>query len=288
MKNCDEMVNNLFERREQYVAKQKRKRKMMIRRALAVCGVGLVALVGIGGWQSGWFHTEPPVTVNDSTIVGEKDCIGPDDIEQQAHDGEKDSVNAQENAPSTPGDNSLSADSSNQHLFVINNIVGETSATFPYRDPELHYTENWDLIKMRDYLGVDIVETIKVLPSGMGIAYIGTGNFTVTYENDGTLVEDRAAYSFEGNNGETVTVSASRLYTPYDCIYQLDSNNQTPMKLHNGDTIDLLVAAETKSDTTMEYAHYVVDFSYNGLFYRIDSENIASYQLDALIREITK
>ena len=27
MKNCDEMVNNLFERREQYVAEQKRKRK---------------------------------------------------------------------------------------------------------------------------------------------------------------------------------------------------------------------------------------------------------------------
>lgn len=55
MKNCDEMVKDLFERREQYVAEQKRKRKMITRIASSICCVCLVAFMGVGAWQSGIF-----------------------------------------------------------------------------------------------------------------------------------------------------------------------------------------------------------------------------------------
>ena len=51
MKNCEEMVNSLLERREQYLAEQKRKRKVMTSTAASIYCVCLVALLGFGMWQ---------------------------------------------------------------------------------------------------------------------------------------------------------------------------------------------------------------------------------------------
>lgn len=59
MKNCDEMVNSLLERREQYVIKQKRKRTMITRTATSMCCVCLVALLGFGMWQGGMLELNP-------------------------------------------------------------------------------------------------------------------------------------------------------------------------------------------------------------------------------------
>ncbi len=80
MKNCDEMVNSLLERREQYIVKQKRKRKVIIRTVASMCCVCLVALLGFGVWQNGMFEKTPPVTMDDSVIIGEKDYIEPDEL----------------------------------------------------------------------------------------------------------------------------------------------------------------------------------------------------------------
>lgn len=56
MKSSDEMVNSLLERREQYVAGQKRKRKMLARTVTSMCCVCLVALLGFGMRQSELFR----------------------------------------------------------------------------------------------------------------------------------------------------------------------------------------------------------------------------------------
>lgn len=50
----------------------------------------------------------------------------------------------------------------------------------------------------------------------------------------------------------------------------------------------VLVAAQHKWETSMEYAFYVADFEYNGVYYRIEAENITSWQLDSLIRAIAE
>lgn len=60
MKNCNEMVNSLLERREQHVAEQKRKRTVITRTVTSMCCVCLVALLGFGMWQGGMFNTTPP------------------------------------------------------------------------------------------------------------------------------------------------------------------------------------------------------------------------------------
>lgn len=177
---------------------------------------------------------------------------------------------------------------SSKHLFAINEITGTMSAAKKYYDPTQHYNETWDSVKMKEYLGVDIINAINVLPSGLEMKYTGESEFAVTYENNGTLVEDRTCYEFVGKDHQKVTVLASKLRIPYDCLYQLDSEKETTFELHNGDIIQVLVAAQHKLENTMEYAFYVIDFEYKGIYYRIEAENITSWQLDSLIRAIAE
>ena len=74
MKNSEEMVNSLLERREQYNAEQKRKRSIITRTVTSMCCVCLIALFGFGMWQGGMFNTTPPdQTVEDALYPGIKD-----------------------------------------------------------------------------------------------------------------------------------------------------------------------------------------------------------------------
>lgn len=84
MKNCDEMVNSLLERRDRYAAEQKRKRAIITRTVTSMCCVCLVALLGFGMWQSGMLDTTPPAAWNDSINIGEKDYINPDELNANA------------------------------------------------------------------------------------------------------------------------------------------------------------------------------------------------------------
>ena len=74
MKSCDEMVNSLLERREQYVTEQKRKRKIITRTATSMCCVCLVALLGFGMWRGRMLNTVvPDQTAEDTLYPGIKD-----------------------------------------------------------------------------------------------------------------------------------------------------------------------------------------------------------------------
>lgn len=60
MKSRDEMVSSLLERRDRYVAEQKRKRTIITRTMTSMCCVFLVALLGVGLRQRGIIRTELP------------------------------------------------------------------------------------------------------------------------------------------------------------------------------------------------------------------------------------
>ena len=90
MKNSEEMVNSLLERREQYNAEQKRKRSIITRTVTSMCCFCLVALLGFGVWQSGLFNTTPPIILdgNNSSLqgVGETDESKPNNNESVSSD----------------------------------------------------------------------------------------------------------------------------------------------------------------------------------------------------------
>ena len=82
MKNYDEITNDLLERRDQYETEQRNKRKVMKRTIMPICCFCLVALLGIGLWQGNFFNSKPPITLDDSTIIGEKDWIDETNVEK--------------------------------------------------------------------------------------------------------------------------------------------------------------------------------------------------------------
>ena len=72
MKSYDETTNNLLERREQYLAKQSKKRKHIMRITSVACSFVLVALIGLSIWQPAWLEQMTPSTTNNPGISGEK------------------------------------------------------------------------------------------------------------------------------------------------------------------------------------------------------------------------
>lgn len=81
MKNCDEMVNSLLERREQYVIGQKRKRIVFTRTITSLGCICIVALLGFGVWKGKWFGTQSEQKMEDSLSPGIKDTFNENEKE---------------------------------------------------------------------------------------------------------------------------------------------------------------------------------------------------------------
>ena len=76
MKNCDEMVNSLLERRNRYATEQKRKKTIITRTVTSMCCVCLVSLLGFSMWQGGMLDTKVPgQTLDDALYPGVKDTF---------------------------------------------------------------------------------------------------------------------------------------------------------------------------------------------------------------------
>ena len=76
MKNYDELTIDLLERRDRYIADQKKKRKRVVGVATSLCCFGLVVLLSFCMWPGGMFHTTPPdQTIDDALYPGTKDTF---------------------------------------------------------------------------------------------------------------------------------------------------------------------------------------------------------------------
>ena len=62
MKTCDEMVNSLLERREQYAVTQKKKKRVLVGTIASLC---VVAMVGVAVWKMPSVTEQPPVAPDD-------------------------------------------------------------------------------------------------------------------------------------------------------------------------------------------------------------------------------
>jgi len=81
MKNYEQVTNDLIERRDKYVMEQK-KRKRVLRIVTSLCCVCIIAFIGIGTWQDGWFNA---VNSNESIISDEKDNLSSHKVDDNAN-----------------------------------------------------------------------------------------------------------------------------------------------------------------------------------------------------------
>ena len=73
MKNYNEMANDVLRRIGEHETEQRNKRKILNRVIMPICCFCLVALLGIGLWQSDLFKTIPPIDSGESSTVMEED-----------------------------------------------------------------------------------------------------------------------------------------------------------------------------------------------------------------------
>ena len=125
MKSYDETVNRVFERIDQYKIKQKRKKKIVMRAVVPIGSLCIAAIIGIAFWQSDIFGTTPQTELKDSTVIGEKDYIEPDEPDET----DSNSQAVSQGTTSNNGDNNtLNAgdtnDNQSESVQISNGMVG--------------------------------------------------------------------------------------------------------------------------------------------------------------------
>lgn len=281
MKNYDETINSVFERINEYEIEKKRKRKTVTKTVISLCCVCLVALLGIGVWQSDLFKPMPPTVLDDSNIGESNNSIlqatdnkNENDLNQSQQSTT--APNGNESATPTTGDNNNDV----QYICHLNQIDGIASAAPLYLDPAKHYTKDWDNKQVADYLGLDFSNL------GSAYKYVGNANHTVTYNNSGSLVRDLVYFNYKYNDIE-FTMAASKLGVPYDCIYSLSENKATSVKAKNGMADVLFAASAGENEKQPEIQKLMVaDFKYNGICYRVTAENISATEFYNIVNSI--
>ena len=69
MKSSDDVINDLFERKEQYDADKKRKRAARMKVIIPVCAVCCAVLLGVGVWKSGLLRKITGTNSTDNNTV---------------------------------------------------------------------------------------------------------------------------------------------------------------------------------------------------------------------------
>ncbi|MBE6542596.1 MAG: hypothetical protein E7672_09175 [Ruminococcaceae bacterium] len=278
MKNYDELTNDLLERRDRYVADQKKKRKKVMGVAASLCCFCLVALLGFGMWQGGMFDAKPPITLDDSINIGDKDYINPDELD-----------NSQTTTPGNNyGQNNSQTDTTQNDdpiriAWTINKVENQVSAAMRNFSTDKYYSEKKTLADITAYLGRDLSKLEAVMPQGF--EFFGRYETDFFYELDGDVAYDSCAFGYKKDE-QQITIRVSKISLPYDCLYVL--NNPTVSNI-NG--VEVTIGGIYKADNSGEFELIFADFSHGGLQYRVTIDNVPSddYKcLNNIVSELTK
>ena len=251
MKNYDELTNDLLERRDRYVADQKKKRKRVMGVATSLCCFCLVALLGFGMLQGGMFNTTPPdQTLEDALYPGIKDNFD----------------ESRGESPDNPAAN---------NKIIINTINGISADRM---NINLHVD---DFVEMtRDeliaYYGVDYAPDI---PDDMK-AWEEEQSSGIFRRNGGTgevyWDADILNYSNEDFTRSVHVEVDKGSYVLQDYLYFKGTEEKSVIN-----NVDVLIGLT-------ENGYYYSEFMYNGVGFLIDAEGVTEDEFVAIIASIIK
>ncbi len=283
MKTYSQMAEDVFSRRDKYEA-EKRKKKAAAKRTAVSISCCLVAAICIGVYHhslknqfgTGNKVSEAEITHSqkkpDVIINHEKETtnlqgalpIKPDITINNTSEEEKTTAKVVEQ-PSEPID-------SDRVFCYLNKITGSMAAHPLYRDPALHYTEEYSDTVSAEYYGIDLAKLSACMPEGMTMH---KGVHKKIFENSGTLVEERSEFVFKGDDSRAVYIRVNRLGPVSDCLYMSDSDLSTTfMTKENGEVKVKVFFAEDAEEIFGCKTLIVADFTVNGVNYRITTENM--------------
>ena len=248
MKNYDELTNDLLERRDRYVADQKKKRKRVMGVATSLCCFCLMALLGFGMWQGGMFNTTPPdQTLEDALYPGIKDNF-------DESKGE---------SPDNPSAN---------NKIVINTINGISADRMNINiagDDFVKMTRE----EMIEYYGVDYIPDVPADIKPWEDERSGI------YKRDGGTGEvywDTDILNFSNEDfTRSVHVEVDKgSYVLQDYLYFKGTEEKSVIN-----NVDVLIGLT-------ENGYYYSEFMYNGVGFLIDAEGVTEDEFVAIIASI--
>ena len=250
MKNYDELTNDLLERRDCYIADQKKKRKRVMGIATSLCCFCLVTLLGFGMWQGGMFATTPPdQTIDDALYPGVKDTF--DD-----KNGESPDNPAANNKIIINTINGISADRMNIAL------IGDD---FIEMSPE----------EMIEYYGVDYIPDvpadIKSWPEQRSGIYKRNGGTGEVYW--GTDILNYSNEDFTRNVHVEVDKGS---YVLKDYFFFKGTEGKSVIN-----NVDVLIGLT-------ENGYYYSEFMYKGVGFLINADGVTEEEFVAIISSIIK
>ena len=244
MKNYEELTKDLLARRDCYVAAQKQKR---ITAVTSLCCVCIVALLGFGIWESGFFR---PAT-GDLSISDTKPQTNPTT-----------------NAPTTAiGHATIPTGTAPiQILWVMNRVDGFVGRARLNYETSMYYSETKNIAEMAQHFGRDFSTLTDVMPDGFQF----TGNYErkFYYKNHGTLVCDDCHFYYTKGEQE-IAIHASKIGVPYDYLYRLD----TPIP-SNVNGVEMIIGEFHSNNASPKTDLVFADFSHKGIQYRVTVKNV--------------
>lgn len=255
MKNYDELTNDLLERRDRYVADQKKKRRKVLSVATSLFCFCLVAFLGFGMWQGGVFSGKSPFIWDDSTIIGEKNHINPDELNNSSQTTTSGNHNSSgDNAPVDKDD-----------MLGINRVEGQIGAAKLNFSTDKYYSEKKTLADVSAYFGRDLSTLEAVMPQGF--EFFGSYETNFFYKLDGELVYDSCVFGYKKDD-QQITIKVSKIGVPYDCIYKLKDST-----VSNVNGVEVTMGGIYTGDSE-NFELVFADFSHEGLQYRVTAENV--------------
>lgn len=273
MKNSNEWIRDIKEKADIRCAEQKRRRKII---ASVSSSVACFALILCAAFML-------PNMLGNTIITGEQssDTNSTHDngtptqpSDKQLDNSKIDTLDQNDNSTKEPSKpNVILLD------FTINKIMGQMSGARPYLDPNKHHKETWTAQQMSEYLGVDLTQLSPYIPKDL--SYVGRNDFTVTFNNDGSIVEDFASFSYTGAYGRKITILASKIGKPYDTVYSLETNNTEKI---NGKQV--LIGGMSKNGVSDDYNFFYADFENQGISYRVKADNLTGEEFYQIVKSI--
>jgi len=249
MKNYDELTNDLLERRDRYIAEQRRKRKITLRIAAPVCCACAIMLFGLGLHNKGVFDT-PPTDYPDKLAGANSAILNTEKDSSVNNDG---TGTAPENDPS-------------EIVFVVNRTNNKLGGAMPDFSIISDYQKTKNIEEINQYLGYDVTKLTEVMPDGFRFA--GNHEVEFYYKNDGTLIHDHCYLGY-ANGEQWITIGVSKIGAPYDCLYMMD--NPTPTVINS---VEVVIGAYYTDENSNDYDVVFADFSCDGMYYRVTLSNM--------------
>ena len=275
MKNSSEWISDIHEKAEERFAQQKKRRKMIVSisssaacLALVLCSV--IAVLNL---------------IDNNLLTISSKNIGTNQTLDNAHHNNSlglEHSDAQITAPPSSKENlseSSSIEDNGKRLLATNKIINRISAAPKYRDPKEHYKELWSEKQINEYLGINLAKLSLFMP--VDLVYAQKDEFRMLFHNSGDIAEDYQSFFYEGVNNRKVKVSVSKIATPYDCVYELETADKTFVV-----STEVLFGVLNNNKDSSEYDFCYADFESNGLSYRVEADNLTLKELYKIVEGI--